>query len=256
MLNTIPNNNPSELKAFDEVCARLAGFDAALNFEWVDGFLTALNAGPQLPPQEEWLSALCGDAFERAFADPPAHAQALRALKARMSVLREQLDAELLDERQDELRLNPLMAEWTDADRARVVADGACTEEEARELQTGVEWAEGFIACTRHFDHLWPEPQDGDEIAPLYDALWAQIEALCLPPDSALMQAHLATYFPGQTPTRDDLVTEASYAVQDLRLWWVDHAPRPQTRRVEKLPGRNDPCHCGSGRKFKKCHGA
>ena len=23
-----------------------------------------------------------------------------------------------------------------------------------------------------------------------------------------------------------------------------------------KTPGRNDPCHCGSGKKFKKCHGA
>lgn len=23
-----------------------------------------------------------------------------------------------------------------------------------------------------------------------------------------------------------------------------------------KLPGRNDPCHCGSGKKFKKCHAA
>ncbi|MDP2325004.1 MAG: SEC-C metal-binding domain-containing protein [Gammaproteobacteria bacterium] len=25
-------------------------------------------------------------------------------------------------------------------------------------------------------------------------------------------------------------------------------------REMPKL-GRNDPCHCGSGRKFKKCHG-
>jgi len=24
---------------------------------------------------------------------------------------------------------------------------------------------------------------------------------------------------------------------------------------VEKTPGRNDPCHCGSGKKYKKCHG-
>ena len=24
---------------------------------------------------------------------------------------------------------------------------------------------------------------------------------------------------------------------------------------VEKTLGRNDPCHCGSGKKFKKCHG-
>ena len=26
-------------------------------------------------------------------------------------------------------------------------------------------------------------------------------------------------------------------------------------RRDEKKLGRNDPCHCGSGKKFKKCHG-
>ena len=23
----------------------------------------------------------------------------------------------------------------------------------------------------------------------------------------------------------------------------------------DKLPGRNDPCPCGSGKKFKNCHG-
>jgi uncharacterized protein YecA (UPF0149 family) len=27
-------------------------------------------------------------------------------------------------------------------------------------------------------------------------------------------------------------------------------------RRVEPKLGRNDPCHCGSGKKYKKCHGA
>jgi hypothetical protein len=25
--------------------------------------------------------------------------------------------------------------------------------------------------------------------------------------------------------------------------------------RVEKTPGRNEPCYCGSGKKFKLCHG-
>ncbi|MBP8823740.1 MAG: SEC-C domain-containing protein [Flavobacteriales bacterium] len=35
--------------------------------------------------------------------------------------------------------------------------------------------------------------------------------------------------------------------------------PRPQPVqpvRVEKKAGRNDPCPCGSGKKFKNCHGA
>jgi hypothetical protein len=29
----------------------------------------------------------------------------------------------------------------------------------------------------------------------------------------------------------------------------------PRTVRRAERPGRNDPCHCGSGKKFKKCHG-
>ena len=30
---------------------------------------------------------------------------------------------------------------------------------------------------------------------------------------------------------------------------------RPEPIRVQKIPGRNDPCPCGSGKKFKNCHG-
>jgi preprotein translocase subunit SecA len=37
-------------------------------------------------------------------------------------------------------------------------------------------------------------------------------------------------------------------------------APQPQKRvqpvHVEEKVGRNDPCPCGSGKKYKKCHGA
>ena len=35
-----------------------------------------------------------------------------------------------------------------------------------------------------------------------------------------------------------------------------DHGPKTETvRREEPKVGRNDPCPCGSGKKFKKCHG-
>jgi preprotein translocase subunit SecA len=30
---------------------------------------------------------------------------------------------------------------------------------------------------------------------------------------------------------------------------------KPQPVHVEKKIGRNDPCPCGSGKKFKNCHG-
>jgi hypothetical protein len=29
-----------------------------------------------------------------------------------------------------------------------------------------------------------------------------------------------------------------------------------EQRRTGDEPGRNDPCWCGSGKKYKKCHGA
>jgi SWIM/SEC-C metal-binding protein len=30
---------------------------------------------------------------------------------------------------------------------------------------------------------------------------------------------------------------------------------KPKTQRFEKVPERNDPCSCGSGKKYKKCCG-
>jgi hypothetical protein len=35
----------------------------------------------------------------------------------------------------------------------------------------------------------------------------------------------------------------------------AEAAPTPQAAPNEK-PGRNDPCPCGSGKKYKKCHGS
>ena len=43
--------------------------------------------------------------------------------------------------------------------------------------------------------------------------------------------------------------------VYDLRQLWRSMGPRVETVRKEATPGRNDPCPCGSGKKYKKCHG-
>jgi preprotein translocase subunit SecA len=34
------------------------------------------------------------------------------------------------------------------------------------------------------------------------------------------------------------------------------HEPQVPFQRAAPKLGRNDPCSCGSGKKFKKCHGA
>ena len=49
---------------------------------------------------------------------------------------------------------------------------------------------------------------------------------------------------------------EAIWAVYDLRQIWKSLGPRQATIVKGDVPGRNDPCSCGSGKKFKKCCGA
>lgn len=63
-----------------------------------------------------------------------------------------------------------------------------------------------------------------------------------------------APHRPQYTESRTDLVDrdQQAAAQQDTR----EPAQRkPQPIHVDKLPGRNDPCPCGSGKKFKNCHG-
>jgi uncharacterized protein len=48
-------------------------------------------------------------------------------------------------------------------------------------------------------------------------------------------------------------------AARNIHAYWLARrAPRARLRQLNKAPdpGRNDPCPCGSGKKFKRCHGA
>ena len=57
---------------------------------------------------------------------------------------------------------------------------------------------------------------------------------------------------PNYTESRTDLIdqNQQKAAQQDTR-----EPQKPQPVHVDKMPGRNDPCPCGSGKKFKNCHG-
>ena len=50
-------------------------------------------------------------------------------------------------------------------------------------------------------------------------------------------------------PAWEDVLSE------EKRLEIVKAYKRSKTVHVEKKPGRNDPCPCGSGKKYKKCCG-
>ena len=252
------DSTDAEIETFVQVCDRLAGFDdrdPSLSAEWIDGYLTAVAAGPLAWSVEQWLPALGGEAFARCFADPEDERRALQALEGRLKVLRAQLEPERLLDFPDEMFLVPLLYPWDDAARQEAVASGSISEEDARDLLTGVEWALGFLHAVSSLEAGILQglpPEAAEEHAEMLE----HVGVLAAPMGTAGMDDHMARHYPEGPPSRDDLIDTACFVVQDLRVWWLEHAPRPATRRVEAAPGRNDPCPCGSGRKFKKCCGA
>jgi len=52
------------------------------------------------------------------------------------------------------------------------------------------------------------------------------------------------------------LRTESGWLFRDGKVLHSGPSEKPRPVVNELKIGRNDPCHCGSGKKFKKCHGA
>ncbi len=133
-----------------------------------------------------------------------------------------------------------------DADLAKQQAEQGLPE-------LGSEWAVGFIATIEHFEQDWRMADDllDDELNPML----APIYALALPreewPDDIREQDV-------EGDTREAWLAQAIWACYELWEYWRYHAPKPKIVPLVKVatPGRNDPCSCGSGKKYKQCCGA
>jgi uncharacterized protein len=227
-------NTDAEIEALDGLCARLAGFAPGISPEWLDGAMAAAIAGPRALLPGEWIPLLLGDAWERAIADPEDLAASTDTLMRRWNTIAAQLQPQRLYDEPDRLHLQPLIDVFDPAERDALVAEGKLGAQQA------ADWR--------------PSDPGGDAALELESGLRC-IEALA-ERDERRLKADLAIRYPRRTLSRDDLIDEACFAVQDLRCFWLEQRTRPAPRRVEKAPGRNDPCPCGSGRKYKKCHGA
>jgi uncharacterized protein len=116
-------------------------------------------------------------------------------------------------------------------------------------------WAIGFMFAVETWPEEWTPPRDR-EAAKLLDTALQCIVTLT-EDDTATP----ATPGDGQNtaPTlseqRLDHYADAIWAVYDLHDLWQQLGPRVETVYADAKPGRNDPCLCGSGKKYKKCCG-
>ena len=116
-------------------------------------------------------------------------------------------------------------------------------------------WALGFMYAVESWPEDWAPPRD-KEAADVLDSALGAIVALT---EDDTGEPEIAPFGEGPATVSQDRVNDladAIWAVYDLRALWRGLGPRIATVRAEATPGRNEPCGCGSGKKFKKCCGA
>jgi uncharacterized protein len=117
----------------------------------------------------------------------------------------------------------------------------------------GAEWAVGFVSAVEHFTQDWRMSDDllDDELNPML----APIYAMALPRDEWPEDIRDQDV---EGDSREAWLAQSIWACYDLWEYWRYHAPKPKMTPIIKTAtlGRNDPCDCGSGKKFKVCHGA
>jgi uncharacterized protein len=232
-------------------------------WEFCEGFLAALVCCRRAIPMDEYLGALLGDdeggAFgPQLFADAQQYAQFVALWQRRWAEVQTALDTPvetLEDERTyapEVMDVRGAIAAMSDEERAEMA------EELANEALPSFAqvWALGFMYAVETWPEEWAAPRDKEAAGWLEDALDSIVALTEDDEDEPTVSMFGEDTPPSVSQARLNAYGEAIWAVYDLREFWKNLGPRVETVRKAAEPGRNDPCWCGSGKKFKKCHGA
>jgi uncharacterized protein len=232
-------------------------------WEFCEGFLAALVCCRRPIPADEYLGALLGDEEggvfgSGLFASPEQHDQFVALWQRRWHEVQAALDAPVqsLDDEQayapEVMDVRGAIASLSDDERA-AMADELANEELPSFAQV---WALGFMYAVETWQEEWAAPRDKEAAQWVEDAL----DRMVAMTEDDTDEPSISMFGEGAPPTvsqaRLNAYGEAIWAVYDLRDVWKTIGPRVETVRKPAEPGRNDPCWCGSGKKFKKCHGA
>ncbi|SAK93251.1 yecA family protein [Caballeronia calidae] len=228
-----PTDKPLTERELDRLEALLDSFgDEAMTLEMVDGFFAALICGPDEVPPHEWLLAVLGK--DVAQAKEKDAENTLQLLIRHWNTIADDLDVTL---HKDAVYLPVLSLDEKDG------------------IAHANEWAEGFMAGIEMRRESWGELFDDDEHAEsLLPVLMLYHED---DPDPELRTD------PEAFEDRDTLIQEMIAGLTYIYRYFdarrkenaLRDAPAPMQRKSEKI-GRNEPCPCGSGRKYKQCCGA
>jgi uncharacterized protein len=225
-----------ELDELDQFLLSEAVSDEAMLLDTLDGYLTAIVIGPATILPSQWLPGIWGGGED----DAPVYESMEQAQRILALVMR---------------HMNGII--WTlqyDADAFDPLLNSMVYGEDPREYLDGEMWAHGFMQgielCRQEWQSLFDDPAAREALRPIRllgaNELTEDEEAL--------------TRWPAQ---REELSKQLAASVAAIYRFWLPRREEQHERLVASTfrregpkPGRNDPCPCGSGKKFKKCCGA
>lgn len=263
----IPGLSADELQELDDLLDDLRQRAEEIpQWEFCDGFLAALVCTRRPIPAAEYLPMLLGDGAALdvaegeplpllpAFQDAAQQARFVALWQRRWNEVEQQLD-QPVETLEDERTFQPEAMDMRGAILSLPEEERA--EMDGQEVPSfGQVWALGFMFAVENWPEEWAAPRDKEAAQWLDDAL----DSIVALTEDDTGQPEVCMYAedgpPSTSQARVETFGEAIWAVYDLRQLWKSLGPRVESIRKPPEPGRNDPCWCGSGKKFKKCHGA
>ena len=260
---TLPDMTAVTLEEFDEIDTILdelrTRYDETPQWEFCEGFMAALICCRRLIMPSEYLPVLLaidtdGAPDEGSFADAAQQQRFFELWTRRWNEVAQALNAEV-DGLDDEAAYQPEVMDVRGAIAALPEAERAALAQEALP-SFGQVWALGFMFAVESWPEEWAAPRDKEAVKWLDGALQAIVALTEDDADAATLSVFDENGPPSISLKRLNAFADAIWAVYDLRELWRNFGPRVQTLRKAETPGRNELCFCGSGKKYKKCHGA
>lgn len=241
---------PDDFDAQDQALDAMREHDEEIpQWEFCEGFMAALVCTRRpIEPAEYW-PVLLGDAFV-----PAQHMEFVWRWKRRWHEIETALDADV-ESLEDERTFQPEVLDTRGAIASLPEEERGEMDGEAIPSFAQV-WALGFMYAVENWPDEWAAPRDKEAAQMLDDALDAIVTLTEDDKGTPVISMYAEDGSPSVSQQRVDDFGAAIWAVYDLRQLWRSMGPRVETIRKEATPGRNDPCPCGSGKKYKKCHGA
>jgi uncharacterized protein len=222
----------AEFERLTSVLKRLSD-KRSMNLEQLDGFLAALICGPEIVRPSEYLPVIWGDdmVLEDSFGAQPVLQDFLSLIMRHWNVIADTLHS-------CDVFL-PLLLE------------------DENGISHANDWAKGFLRgmelCKTDWAVLLDDEKHGGWLVPIF-ALAHELD-----PDPEMRPDKEAI----SAEAREKLIVGAAAGVTGIYRYFeaqrlVERQPFDNAttfRRTVPKIGRNDPCPCGSGKKFKQCCG-